>query len=220
MYQYHCDHCNKDFERNYVKKPTKNGLIFCTRQCSGDYTKSQRDPFILICQQCGKHKEVDNQWKVDNRKFCSNECRYEHMRAFPDQYVTYTFVEEGRSAANSPEAIKKGLETKFQNGSIIDWRDNPDWKKYWREVNRLTGLMRKEMLEEWDGYDYYTGEYIKDSLELSPSHKDYPTLDHIVPRSEGFRKGLTPREITVKENLVWTTRSTNSKKSNKLWTKH
>ena len=215
MYRYHCDYCNKDFERNYAKKPTKNGLTFCTRQCSGDYIKSQRNPYILVCQQCGKQKAVDNKWKVTNRKFCSNNCRYKHMKSFPDQYVTDQFVKEGRLAANSPVSIKKGLETKLQNGSIINWEDKPEWKKYWREVNRLTGLMRKKMLKEWDGYDYYTGKYIKHFLSLPITHKHYPTLDHVIPRSEGFKKGLTPKQITVKENLVWTTRSNNSKKGNK-----
>ena len=62
---------------------------------------------------------------------------------------------------------------------------------------------------------YYDGEYIKPYLELSVHHRNYPTLDHKYPRSKAFQDGLTPYEVTVKENLVWTKRTNNSKKGNK-----
>jgi hypothetical protein len=71
------------------------------------------------------------------------------------------------------------------------------------------------MLENWNGYDYISGDYIKDNLNLHYSHGDYPTLDHIKPRSQCFKEGLSPYEATKPENLAWTTRKNNSKKSQK-----
>jgi hypothetical protein len=71
------------------------------------------------------------------------------------------------------------------------------------------------MLESWDGIDYIDGEDIRANLALPYSHGDYPTLDHLIPRSEVFKKGLTPYEITTSKNLKWTKRRNNSKKYNK-----
>ena len=117
--------------------------------------------------------------------------------------------------ANSPEAIGKMLQTKLDKGIIVDWRNNKDWKRYYKKCDALTRAMRKEMLPDWDGYDYYDGEYIKQYLELDVHHKNYPTLDHKYPRSKAFQEGMTPQEITTKDNLVWTKRSNNSRKGNK-----
>ena len=38
---------------------------------------------------------------------------------------------------------------------------------------------------------------------------------YIKPRSQCFREGLSPYEATKPENLAWTTRKNNSKKSQK-----
>ena len=101
-----------------------------------------------------------------------------------------------------------------QNGNSIDW-DKAGWKQYWKRCDWLTRKIRKQMLENWNGYDYISGDYIKDNLNLHYSHGDYPTLDHIKPRSQCFREGLSPYEATKPENLAWTTRKNNSKKSQK-----
>jgi 5-methylcytosine-specific restriction endonuclease McrA len=75
--------------------------------------------------------------------------------------------------------------------------------------------MRVKLLGDWDGIDYIDGEDIRENFSLPYTHGDYPTLDHIIPRSEGFRRGLTPYEITTPENLKWAKRRNNSKKYNK-----
>ena len=72
------------------------------------------------------------------------------------------------------------------------------------------------MLKDWDGIDYIDGENISENLKLHFTHGDYPTLDHITPRSEGFKQGLTPYEITNSANLKFTKRRNNSKKNNKV----
>ena len=99
-------------------------------------------------------------------------------------------------------------------GNIIDW-NKAGWKQYWKRCDWLTRKIRKQMLENWNGYDYISGDYIKDNLNLHYSHGDYPTLDHIKPRSQCFKEGLSPYEATKPENLAWTTRKNNSKKSQK-----
>ena len=111
-------------------------------------------------------------------------------------------------------AIEKMLITKHSRGQIINW-NNAEWKQYWRRCNHLTRKIRIQMLETWDGYDYLDGEYIKDNLNLHFLDKNYPSLDHIKPRSQCFREGLSPYEATKPENLAWTKRVNNSKKYNK-----
>jgi 5-methylcytosine-specific restriction endonuclease McrA len=106
---------------------------------------------------------------------------------------------------------EKGIKTRITNGNIINW-DIAEWKQYWRRCNDLTRKIRKQMLESWDGFDYIDGEYIKDNLKLHYTHGSYPTLDHVIPRSQGFKDKISPYDITKPENLKWTKRSNNSKK--------
>jgi hypothetical protein len=113
----------------------------------------------------------------------------------------------------SEESWKKGLETRKKNGNIIE---NFNWKQYWKRCDWLTRKIRKQMLETWDGYDYIDGEYIKNNLNLHFSDKNYPTLDHVKPRSQCFKEGLSPYEATLPENLKWTKRINNSKKYSKF----
>jgi len=155
-------------------------------------------------------------WKVRNKKFCSSECWYLYQKEHSATLVTTLFVKRGRETSNTLEAIKKRLRTNFERGHIINWNDNKDWKKYFRECVRLTRLVRKKLIAEWDVYDALDGEYIRHYLDEPHYSKLYPTLDHIVPKSECFRRGLTPREATEESNLQWTKRTNNFKKGSKV----
>jgi hypothetical protein len=120
--------------------------------------------------------------------------------------------------ANEYPNAKDTLNKWYDEGNQIHFftaRENKDWKRFYKKCDALTRAIKAEILKEWDGYDYYDSEYIKPYLELSVHHKNYPTLDHKYPRSRAFQDGLTPYEITTKENLVWTKRTNNSRKGNK-----
>jgi hypothetical protein len=47
-------------------------------------------------------------------------------------------------------------------------------------------FIKKDLLENWDGYDYYDGEYIKDNFCLYSNDKNYPTMDHKISCYYGF----------------------------------
>jgi hypothetical protein len=136
------------------------------------------------------------------------------MQNNPANYDLTRKAKYASSFSNTPESIEKGLHTKLERGTIIDWTD-ASWKQFWRKCNELTRKKRSELIENWDGYDYIDGEYIKDFLKLHYSHKDYPTLDHVVPRSAFYKQGKTPQEACEVTNLKWTKRSNNSRKYNK-----
>lgn len=88
-----------------------------------------------------------------------------------------------------------------------------EFELYRIEVNNKTRKYKKELFNNWDGHDYYDGEYIKDNLnQFASSHKFYPTIDHKISVYFGYLNNLSTDEISNIENLCITKRSINSKK--------
>ena len=197
-YKQKCNECEINYKSNgpYSK--------YCSKECRQKSRAKERS--YIKCVQCDNMIRF---YPSQKNKFCSNK--------FQVEWVKENMGEERAKRAShmrkswSEESWKKGVETRIKNGNIIDW-DKAGWKQYWRRCNDLTRKIRKKMLGDWDGYDYIDGEYIKDNLNLHYSDKNYPTLDHIKPRSQCFKEGLSPYEATVPENLKWTKRINNSKK--------
>ena len=133
------------------------------------------------------------------------------MKENPEKYKLLSRAENMRNSTDKLDATKKMLDTKLEKGLIVDW-NNATWKQWYRRCNSILQKRRKEMVGEWDGYDYIDNKYIKDNFNLPYYHKDYPTLDHLIPKQALFKEGYTPEEACKKENLRWTTRSNNSKK--------
>ena len=215
-YKYECSECKKMFTRNYkiITKPNnpkyKNRVYkkYCSKECR--QISRGREVKKFECIQCGGEGIFRPQNK---NKFCSRSCLGKWCSNHAEELNLKGRASKMRESWNE-ESWKKSIETRKQNGNIIDW-DQSEWKQYWRRCNDLTRKIRKEMLKNWDGYDYIDGEYIKDNLSLHFTHGDYPTLDHIKPRSQAFKEGLSPYEITTPENLKWTKRRNNSAKYNK-----
>ena len=206
-YKQICNECKIHYKSN------GQGSKYCSASCR--QIARAKDRQFTPCSQCSKDVRYfpNSEHKNKNNIFCSNKCQGEWMKI---NTQTLQLAERANKARESRDenSIKKGLETRKKNGNIIDW-NKAGWKQYWKRCDWLTRKIRKQMLENWDGYDYVNGEYIKDNLNLHYSHGDYPTLDHIKPRSQCFREGLSPYEATKPENLAWTTRKNNSKKSQK-----
>jgi hypothetical protein len=210
-HKYICGCCNEEFIRNYIISKPRNGAekhkTYCSKECRVNERAKERT--YKECLNCKTsyyyHKSLEN-------KFCSNLCKGEWYINHSKELGLTERAEHMRKSW-SDESWKKGLETRKKNGNIIE---DLNWKQYWKRCDWLTGKIRKQMLEIWDGYDYIDGEYIKDNLKLHYSDKNYPTLDHIKPRSQCFKEGLSPYEATQPENLKWTKRINNSKKYNKI----
>jgi hypothetical protein len=199
---YSCTACRVSFSSETIKNHKHK---FCSDTCRVSYGFKD-----VKCTQCQIPLKVRRNKERINF-FCSKGCYH----GWQSLNVKPPHNEKRRIKANSPEAIEKRKKTWEMTGRLFNFNDNKDWKRYYKKCDALTRAIKVEMLKEWDGYDYYDGEYIKPYLELSVHHKNYPTLDHKYPRSKAFQDGLTPYEVTVKENLVWTKRTNNSKKGNK-----
>ena len=199
---YSCTNCGIDFKSKTVKQHSSK---FCSDECRLAFGFKDKE-----CVECKvKLKVRKNKQRINY--FCSKQCyhNWQSKNVKPPQ------TENRKAKANSPEAIEKRKKTWVATGRLFNFKENKDWKRFYKKCDALTRAIKSEMLKEWDGYDYYDGEYIKPYLELSVHHKNYPTLDHKYPRSKAYQDGLTPHEITTKENLVWTKRTNNSKKGNK-----
>ena len=199
-YTYNCGRCNEMFSRHYkipkgdwYKGEYKLSKSYCSKECR--QIERAKEKSYKPCIQCGS--PTYNVPSLPDKKYCSNKCKGE--------WVKENMSEERAERANymrqfrdNEESWKKGVETRKQNGNIIE---DPSWKQYWKRCDWLTSKARKVMVGDWDGIDYIDGEYIRDNLNLHYSHKNYPTLDHIKPRSQCFQEGLSPQEATKPENL-------------------
>ena len=198
-YKHNCKRCSIEFRS---KGPNNK---YCSKECKRQTLFENSK--LYICKVCN----TKFQGSTNNKnKFCSKKCYGSRMSTHPKEFGMTERSAKMRESW-SEDSWKKGIETRKDNGNIIDW-DVAEWKQYWRKCNDLTRKMRVKLLGDWDGIDYIDGENIRENLALPYTHADYPTLDHVIPRSEGFKKGLTPYEITTEKNLKWTKRRNNSKK--------
>lgn len=198
-YKQTCKQCNINFRS---KGPNK---YFCNRTCKIEWNEKN----IYKYKKClGCDKKVRVYKNTKKQKFCTRKCYGQYARNNPEIYNLEERAKVARTGW-SEDSWKKSIKTRTENGNIIT---NHTWKQYWKRCDYLTQKIRKQMLESWDGFDYIDGKYIKENLNLHYSHGDYPTLDHVIPRSICFKEGISPDEATSPTNLKWTTRSNNSKK--------
>jgi hypothetical protein len=121
-----------------------------------------------------------------------------------------------RIATQSKDIYNKIRETKIKKKQWTSNIDTSEFHQYRLKVVNITNSFKKQLFENWDGYDYYSKEYIKDNLKLHPNSKDYPTIDHKISRLYGFQNNIPVEIIGHIDNLCITTRSNNSSKSSKI----
>ena len=110
------------------------------------------------------------------------------------------------------KSIKKGLKTKIKKKLIIPEEKLTEFEKYKKITRRLIYKFKKRLFEEWNGYDYYDDEYIKDNLNLYHTDRKYPTIDHKISIFKGFNDNIDPYIIGDISNMCITKREINSSK--------
>lgn len=111
---------------------------------------------------------------------------------------------------------------KYINNYLKKYNETPDSrnfkiKLYRNKISSLTNNLKNELFEQWNGFDFYDNEYIKDNFNLYYLDKNYPTIDHKISVNYGFNNNISPEEISKIENLCVTKRSLNSKKQDKCY---
>jgi len=181
-----CDVCGTEYKIMYKQynRGSKHGQYTCSSKCSKDkIKKSNLETFGT--EYVFLNDEIKD--KIDK----TNIERYGYKNPMKNKDVVEKYAESRRK------------EIKEIDGDMIKYRD---------EVRRITRKHKKELLENWDGYDFYDGEYIKDNFSLPHHHKLYPTIDHKKSIFQCYNNGVSVKECANISNLCITTRSNNSKK--------
>jgi hypothetical protein len=108
--------------------------------------------------------------------------------------------------------------TNIKNGKWTKIEDRTNFYKYYLLVCKYTLQNKKELINNWNGNDYYTNEYILENFNLNSNDKNYPTIDHKKSVKYGFDNKISVEEISNITNLCITTRSNNSSKGEKIET--
>jgi hypothetical protein len=107
----------------------------------------------------------------------------------------------------------KAKNTRIENGTQIPDELINEWDLYKRKVRNETNKHKKLLFNEWDGYDFYDNEYIKDNLEnFKPRNSNYPSIDHKISVSYGFLNNISEKTIGSIENLCITKTKINCSK--------
>jgi hypothetical protein len=122
----------------------------------------------------------------------------------------------GKYGVEHESKTKSGQEkrklTRIKRGNQVPDELLDEFYLYRRLVDNKLDLIRKKVIEEWSGYDYYDGEYIKDNLNLKHSDRSYPSIDHKISVHYGFLNKISIDEISDISNLCVTKSYINSKK--------
>ncbi len=111
--------------------------------------------------------------------------------------------------------IKKMKETGVRNGNYVSDELKKDYEVFRNKVDKLTKKSKLILINNWNGYDYYDGEYIRDNYQYDYNNDNYPTIDHKISVQYGFMNNIDPSVIASETNLCITKRSINISK-NKL----
>jgi len=90
-----------------------------------------------------------------------------------------------------------------------------EFELYKNNVYRLTKKIKKDLINMWDGKDFYDNEYIQENFNLPYYDGNYPTIDHKISIFEGFKNNVDAEKIADISNLCFTKRCINSKKYTK-----
>lgn len=162
------------------------------------------------------NKNRNQTWnkKYGGHPLNNNEIKKKIIEKNNDKYGCDYFFQSKEFLENQEIKIKS-KETSILNGYILPDDLLEPFDRYKRTCRKLTYRIKKEIFENWNGYDYYDGEYIKDYLSLHNLDKKYPTIDHKISIFYGFMNNISEEEICSIDNLCITKRSINSAKRTK-----
>lgn len=112
----------------------------------------------------------------------------------------------------NPLVKKRAKKTRISKGLQIPDDLKRPFDLYRKMVDKITLKNKKQLLESWNGYDYYDNEFIANNFSLSSGDSNYPTIDHKISVRYGFDNKISPEDISIIENLCITKRRINATK--------
>jgi hypothetical protein len=110
------------------------------------------------------------------------------------------------------EFIQKSIETRKKSGNIIPPEKLTEFQIYKKQVRTITNRNKKRLFEEWNGCDYYDGEFIQGYFAYSSKHRLYPTIDHKISCLYGFLNDISVEIVGDLSNLCITKKFINCAK--------
>ncbi len=167
----------------------------------------------------------------------TDECKEKTKKTCLEKYgVEYPFqLNEFKDKANQTKLEKYGDENYNNRDKMYKtmeelgyWKPQEmltEFQKYHREVWKETRKWVKELFENWNGLDFYTGEKLLSKEEfkkLNPhlhANKNClaPSIDHRISVVYGFINKIDPKIIGNIQNLCICSRSSNSIKGAKCY---
>ena len=205
-----------------------------------DLTKGSHVKITAICDRCGKEKKISYKDYLinckkynlytcpkcsDEKKILTNIKKFGTDRAIKNkeikEQVENTNIKKYGSKyyilttefINDKNINDKRKQTRIKNGSDISDDNLSEWSKYKKIVRNSTEKKKKILISQWNGYDYYDNEYIKDNLiKNKPRTPNYPTIDHKISIKYGFDNNIEPNILCELDNLCITKLKNNCSK--------
>jgi len=118
----------------------------------------------------------------------------------------------------NPEIIKRIRKILSEKGYRLNTEDYTKFDDYYKKCVSLTkiNIRKSTFKQDWNGYDYYDGEYIKDNYQIYKSNNEnYPNIDHKISIIYGFLNNINIEDISSVDNLCFTKRKHNASKQSK-----
>ncbi len=225
-----CDYCNKLLSMPY-KRYNLNTKVVNKNACSNTECSNQKikdvcqkkwgvdNPF-QVDEIKNKIKETLNEkYGVEHPMFLE-ETKDKIKETCLERYgeTNYTKTEEYKIKTIKTNLEKYGTEystqteegqlkrkiTRIERGLQIPDQLVNEYRKYRLIINRSLQRNKKSILDSWDGYDYYDGEFIKDNFNLNQNDRLYPHFDHKISAIYGFKNNINPDIISDISNICIT----------------
>jgi hypothetical protein len=213
-----CDICkfeSKMMFKTYVKQTEYDGINYCEK-----------------CSLIKKRKRILEKYGVENytetpdfKSKSKKTCQSKYGRDFFQSTEEYkNKIKETcqrkygvNNYANTYECQEKMKKTRIENKNQINDKKKTEFNIYRDKVRRETKKYKIMLFENWNGFDFYDGEYINNYRELHHNDKNYPTIDHKISIYQGFINNLSIEDVSNIFNLCITKRCINSRKNNKSY---
>lgn len=231
-----CDVCGEEnlSYQKYTKNISNGGYYSCSQRCSMEkYKKTCLDKYGIdhyvniikrkttCLDRYGKNSYFETDEFKEKFKITSLEKYGESypMKSILVQNILKKSLMDKYGVENSMYLDE--IKDKVKKSKILHKIISPDEMVselclYKRIIRKLTYKYKKELFENWNGYDYYDKKYIKDNMSLIPTNRSRPTIDHKISVLYGFLNNISPEIIGDISNLCITKKHINSTKKEKI----
>jgi hypothetical protein len=205
-----CDICNEQSLKvfKHYNNCLKNNKFYACSSCRFKKTMITNN----------KKYGCDNQFQIKEIKNRNTELSRKNSKERLEKRTRTNLIKYGCENPFQIDDIiikikHKIRQTKIQRHLISSDENISDFLRYKKQVTNITNKIKKELFKQWDGYDYYDGEYIKDNFCYKHTDRNYPTIDHKISTYHGFNNNIPPEKIGGIDNLCITKKYINNNKS-------